>query len=322
MRKVILFVALATVLFAKESLNVYTYSSFVSDWGPGPKIKQSFEKECNCTLNFIGLDDSASILSRLKLEGKHTKADVILGLDTNTLSEAKSTGLIAKHERDLSTLMLPIKWTDEYFVPFDYGYFAFIYDSSKTKNLPKSFEQFLNDNRKIIYQDPRTSSVGLGLLLWINKLYGKNANTSWDKISKKTLSVTKGWSEAYNMFLKGEAPFVLSYTTSPAYHLIAEKKPQYKALKFDEGHYMQIEVVAKVKNSKHDKLADEFMKFVLSENFQKHIPTGNWMYPVIDVKLPDDFSKLEKVKGLSFDADDVSKFRKTWIKQWRTSATK
>jgi ABC-type thiamine transport system substrate-binding protein len=31
----------------------------------------------------------------------------------------------------------------------------------------------------------------------------------------KTVTVTKGWSEAYGMFLDGEADMVLSYTTSP-----------------------------------------------------------------------------------------------------------
>ena len=37
------------------------------------------------------------------------------------------------------------------------------------------------------------------------------------------MTVTKGWSEAYGLFLEGEADMVLSYTTSPAYHLIAEE---------------------------------------------------------------------------------------------------
>jgi hypothetical protein len=36
----------------------------------------------------------------------------------------------------------------------------------------------------------------------------------------QTVTVTKGWSEAYGLFLKGESDLVLSYTTSPAYHMI------------------------------------------------------------------------------------------------------
>ena len=51
-----------------------------------------------------------------------------------------------------------------------------------------------------------------------------------------------GWSEAYALFTKGEAPMVLSYTTSPAYHVIAENTDRYKAASFAEGHYLQVEV--------------------------------------------------------------------------------
>ena len=44
------------------------------------------------------------------------------------------------------------------------------------------------------------------------------------------------------LFLRGEADMVLSYTTSPAYHLIAENDSRFASAQFDRGHYMQIEV--------------------------------------------------------------------------------
>ena len=50
-------------------LTIYTYDSFVSDWGPGPAIKKAFEKTCNCELNLVGAGDGAALLSRLQLEG-------------------------------------------------------------------------------------------------------------------------------------------------------------------------------------------------------------------------------------------------------------
>ena len=45
-------------------LTVYTYDSFVSDWGPGPQVKEAFEAQCNCTLNLVGIEDGAALLSR------------------------------------------------------------------------------------------------------------------------------------------------------------------------------------------------------------------------------------------------------------------
>ncbi|MCV5902272.1 thiamine ABC transporter substrate-binding protein, partial [Escherichia coli] len=79
------------------------------------------------------------------------------------------------------------------------------------------------------------------------------------KLASKTVTVTKCWSEAYSMFLNGESDLVLSYTTSPAYHLIAENDSKFATANFAEGHYMQVEVAAKVKGSKNSELADQFM---------------------------------------------------------------
>ena len=45
----------------------------------------------------------------------------------------------------------------------------------------------------------------------------------WAGLADNIVTVTPGWSEAYGLFLEGEADMVLSYTTSPAYHLIAEE---------------------------------------------------------------------------------------------------
>ncbi len=61
---------------------------------------------------------------------------------------------------------------------------------------------------------------------------------------------------------------VLSYTTSPAYHLIAEDDDTKAAAPFTEGHYLQIEVAAKVASSDQPELADQFLEFMLSDAFQ------------------------------------------------------
>lgn len=83
---------------------------------------------------------------------------------------------------------------------------------------------------------------------------------------------------------------------------------------------MQIELAAKLKTSKNPKLADKFMNFILSKNFQEQIPKGNWMYPVIDIDLPKEFVNLPKPKiSLEFDENTVFKNRKIWINNWQNS---
>ncbi len=322
-------IALATlsssaVFAADNTLTVYTYDSFASDWGPGPAIEKAFEAKCGCDLNFVALDDGVSILNRLRLEGSKTKADIVLGLDNNLIAEAKKTGLLTTHSVDTQALQLPNGWNDDTFVPYDYGYFAFVYNKEQLANPPKSLKELVEnrDDLKVIYQDPRTSTPGQGLLLWMKSVYGDDVSQAWKQLAKKTVTVTKGWSEAYSMFLKGESDLVLSYTTSPAYHLIAENDARYGTADFSEGHYMQVEVAAKVKSSNNQQLADQFMSFILSDEFQSVIPTGNWMYPVTDVELPKGFdSMITPQKSLSFSAPQVAEHRRAWIREWQHALT-
>ncbi len=303
------------------TLTLYTYDSFAADWGPGPQIKKAFEEECGCELNIVALEDGVSILNRLRLEGKNTKADLVLGLDNNLMDEATKTGLFAKHQVNTDAIALPDGWQHDTFVPYDFGYFAFVYDNTKLKNPPKSLaELLLREDISVIYQDPRTSTPGQGLMLWMKSIYGDAAPQAWQQLAKKTVTVTKGWSEAYSMFLQGESDMVLSYTTSPAYHVVAENKTHYQSANFSEGHYMQVEIAAKVKGSKNDKLADQFLQFMLSDDFQSIIPTTNWMYPVTAIKLPKGFESISTPeKSLQFSPEKVAKHRRTWIREWQNA---
>lgn len=306
---------------SKPTLTVYTYNSFTSEWGPGPVLEKSFEASCACDLTWVALEDGAALLARLKLEGKNTKADVILGLDTNLTAESKATGLIAPHGVDLSGLSLPVDWADPDFVPYDWGYFAFVYDREKLPNPPESLAELADgkDEPKILIQDPRTSTPGLGLVMWLREIYGDKAPEIWAGIKPKILTVTKGWSEAYGLFTEGEAPIVLSYTTSPAYHQIVENSDRYPALIFPEGHYLQIEVAARTTTSTQPELATQFLAFLTSPEAQKVIPTTNYMYPVRDIgaDLPPAFANLPKPeKSLLFSADEAAAGRDAWIKEW------
>ena len=305
----------------RPTLTVYTYDAFTAEWGPGPQIKKAFEAECDCELDLVALQGGAALLSRIRLEGENTQADIVLGLDTNMMSLAVETGMFARHSVDTSKLRVPGGWNDPYFVPFDYGYFAFIYNKNTLSDPPTSLKDLVEgpSDQLILIQDPRTSKPGLGLVLWMQKVLGSQASEAWGNLKDRILTVTKSWSEAYGLFLKGEAPLVLSYTTSPAYHLIAEGKDEYAAAAFSEGHYMEIEVAAKLAASKNQELADQFLKFMVSEAFQRHIPTGNWMYPVIELEsgLPGAFDTLvTPAHALRFTPDEVAKNRRTWVDQW------
>lgn len=305
----------------KPTLTVYTYSSFSGEYGPGGTIKERFEAECGCALEWVATDDAGTLLSRLKLEGEGTDADVVLGLDTNLIAEAEATGLFQPHGVDAGEVELPVEWTNETFLPFDWGWFAFVYDETRLPAPPESLDALVNaeDGPAVVIQDPRTSTPGLGLLLWMRAVYGDEAPAAWEKLAPKIVTVTQGWSEAYGLFLEGEADMVLSYTTSPAYHQIVEGDQTKKAAIFPEGHGMQIEVAGMTNATDAPALARAFLQFMLSEPFQSAIPEGNWMYPatVPEDGLPDAFALLPTPEKSHLTAPaDVAENRRAWIDEW------
>ncbi len=322
MRKSLLCVGLllaAGAAFAEDKpvLTVMTYDSFVSDWGPGPQVEAAFEEVCGCDLNFVGAGDGAALLARLKLEGARSEADVVLGLDTNLTAEAEATGLFAPHGVT-ADLDLPVDWSDDVFLPYDWGYFAFVHEADMG-DVPSSLTELGASDVKVVIQDPRSSTPGLGLLMWVKAAYGDEAGAVWEALADNVVTVTPGWSEAYGMFLEGEADMVLSYTTSPAYHLIAEDDASKTAAGFDEGHYMQVEVAGKLAASDQQELADQFLAFMVGDAFQTIIPTTNWMYPaaVPEAGLPDGFETLiQPGKALLLSPEEAQALRGEALEEW------
>jgi len=297
-------------------LTVYTYDSFVSDWGPGPVIEAAFEETCGCDLKLVAAGDGAALLARLRLEGDRTRADVVLGLDTSLTAAALETGLFAPHSVS-AEYDLPMAWDDPVFVPYDWGYFAFVHNVGL--NAPGDFRALGDSDLKIVIQDPRSSTPGLGLLMWVKDAYGDEAPAIWAGLADNIVTVTKGWSEAYGLFLEGEADLVLSYTTSPAYHLIAENDAGKAAAVFDEGHYLQIEVAGKVAATDQSDLADQFLSFMVSDAFQAAIPTTNWMYPAVvpAAGLPEGFeTMIQPSKALLVPADQAVAVRDEALAEW------
>ena len=306
-----------------QTLTVYAPDYFSSEWGPGPAIEAAFEAECACDLEFLPGD----LLPRLLLEGARTRADVVIGLSTDETARARASGLFVPHGQNTDALTLPIAWTDDTFLPFNWSYVSFVYDTDAVENPPASFAELLDapEDLKIIVQDPRSAISGLALVLWIKAVYGEEAEAAWARMAPRILTVTKGWSEAYGLFTSGEAPMVLSFNTSPAYHLMVEDDDTVKAAIFEEGHYAFFELVGKVAGTDQPDLADQFMAFVLSEAFQSVIPTTNWSYPaaLAEEKWPQVFRDLPAPdKALFYSEEEAAALRDEAVEEWRRALSR
>ena len=283
---------------ASESVNenrvvIRTYDSFISEWGPGKEISETFEEKTGIKITWISHGDAGEILTRLLYEGEKSGADIVLGLDQNLATRILDTEILEEYKPNASNKIFPELIFDPSFrlIPMDYSYFSIVYDSEKLPLPPSSLEE-LTDRKfesSLILIDPRTSSVGLGFFCWVKEVYGSAWQDYWRRLKPSVLTIAEGWSSAYGLFTRGEAPMVLSYTTSPGYHLEYEHTERYRAAIFTDGHTIQIEAAGLLEAAKNKNNAKVFLDFMLAPDFQNIIPLTNWMYPVIDIPLPDSF---------------------------------
>ena len=330
-RSLLLLLAVSVITFAQpakaqqKKLVIYTYDSFSAQGGLGSALKPIYEERCECEIEYRSFEDAGAIINTMRIERTQSEADLVVGIDNNMSAIAKEFFIPHGLGGEYSKLFdMPIKWVDSKFIPFDYGWFAFVYNKEKIPAPPASFQELLNSNLRLIIQDPRTSSPGLGLLLWVKKIYGPQAGEVWQNLFTKVVTVTKGWSEAYGLFLKGEADMVLSYNTSPLYHEIQENNRNYRATIFEEGAFLQVELAAIAKTSKQPELARDFLRFLISPNAQRLVATHNWMFPVLSnaqqVTNSSEFNKvkrrMEEVQTLTIAPGLVLQKRKEWIKEW------
>ncbi len=337
---VVAFVASTTALFAsgtkEESLSeqsnelvVYAYDAFCGDWGPGQKVVSAFKEKTGIEVNLVSAGDAIEMLTKAQMEKDNPIADVIVGISDDMAMKAYNSDLFEPYNSPtLSDIPEFLQFDDEKrLLPFDYGNFAFVYDSEKIskEDLPKSLNDFTKDEfkDKVILIDPRTSSVGLGLLIWTRELYGDNYLDWWKEMSDNALTITEGWSSAYGMFTAGEAPITLSYTTSPVYHVMWEETTRYQAIIFDEGHSATIEGVGILKSSNKKDLAKQFVDFLLTDA-QLDIATANSMYPSnIATQLPDAFNWAPKPNvTLSLEASEIENNLDLWLDQWTDTMSK
>jgi thiamine transport system substrate-binding protein len=290
-----------------STLVVYTYDSFVSEWGAGPKIAPLFEKATGIKVKFLSKGDGGQLLSALILGKGDIDADIVLGLDNFLAPKALSTGLFRAYEpAGYKAIPAELKLDpSKRLIPYDWGNFAVVWDSAKLQNPPASLEDLTKPEyaKKLILLDPRTSTPGLGFLAWTKAVYGKAWRDYWRRLRPSVLTLAPTWDQGYGLFTSGEAPLVLSYAADGAYHLEYEKTERYKALAFTDGFVRQVETAGILASARHPAKAEKFMDFLVSAECQRELPLTQWMYPVLSsLPLPESYRAAVKgVKTLEMD---------------------
>ena len=307
---------------AEQVLTIYCYDSFASEWGPGPALAARFTEETGIQVELVAPGDAVTILSKVIMEKEDPRGDLLIGPDNNLLARTLEEDILEPYNAPaLSSIPEELKFDDtNRLLPFDWGYFAICYDSEVIKTPPASLEDLTKPEfaKSLVLMDPRTSSPGMGFLLWTRAVYGDDYLAYWNRLSGSVLSVTESWSNGYGLFTSGEAPLVLSYSTSPVYHKMWEETDRYKAAAFEEGNYLQIEGAGIIRGAANPEGAEKFLDFMLSPEGQNIIATSNIMMPVLPrTELPEAFDMaFISDNPLLLDKQDIADNEQKWVQDW------
>jgi thiamine transport system substrate-binding protein len=301
----------------QKEITIYTYGSFVSEWGPAKIIGEKFEKASGIKTKFVDCGDGVQLLSRAIIEKNNVQADIILGIDNNTAKNAIKSDILSPYNPQnfdnlvIKSLSYQLGNTN-LLTPFDYCHFSIIFNTKSRLPEPKKFSDLTSPAYKnqIILMDPRTSTTGLGFVAWSRAIFPNDEDfiKFWVDLKPNILTMAPGWPSGYGLFEAEEAPLIIGYTTSPAMNLEYDNINYYKALLFEEGHYIQVEGAGILKNAPHRKEAESFMDFLISDEAQSELPLTQWMYPANSlVTLPDCYEKAAVIpaKTLTTDTDKL-----------------
>ncbi|WP_448379535.1 thiamine ABC transporter substrate-binding protein [Fervidobacterium sp.] len=295
----VFFLLITTVFVFSAELVIYTSDSFAG--GIAKVVVPKFEQMYKCKVKVVSFGSMGDVLARLIAEKNAPKADVVIGLNPQQLQKAIKENLLQKYRATNSKNLVYKGFVNDYGTVYDYGALAMIYNVEKIKNPPKSFKDLLKPEYKgkFVLIDPRTSSTGLTFLMWTIAALGEDgAMEFWKEVKKNVLTFTSGWSAAFKMLETGEVDMIVSYATDGAYSMYKYGSIKYMPIIFEEGAYVLEEYAAIVKGAKNLALARAFIEFMLTPDFQKEVPLNQWMFPVIDVELPDVYKYVPAVKKI------------------------
>ena len=315
-----------------QTITILTHDSFaVSE-----EVVKSFEKANNAKVVFLQSGDAGAVLNKAILTKDAPLADLLFGVDNTFLSRALDADIFESYASPaLANIPDTFKLDDSSrALPVDYGDVCINYDKKYfTDNhlaIPQSLEELTKPEYKglLVTENPATSSTGLAFLLATIAHYGDSFLDYWKALKDNGVVVVDGWETAYYTNFSGSSghgpqPMVVSYGTSPAAEVIFAEKPLDDAptasILGPDSCFRQIEFVGILKGTQHRALAEKFVDFMLSKQFQEDMPAQMFVYPVNPkATLPDAFVKYSQApKQTAVLAPDViAEKRDAWIQAW------
>jgi thiamine transport system substrate-binding protein len=266
-------------------------------------------------------------------------ADVLYGVDNTFLSRAVEAGIFESYESDgLANVPDALELDGSHgLTPVNYGDVCLNYDKgwfAEGGLEPPQTLAALTDEAYMgltVVENPATSSPGLAFLLATIGVFGTEGDYTyldyWADLRANGVLVTDGWEDAYfgqfSGVSEGNRPIVVSYASSPpAEVVLAEspiEEPPTAAITADNTCFRQIEFVGILRGTEHEELAQKFIYFMLSKQFQDDIPLNMFVFPAnSEAALPDVFTQWVQVSEnpVTVDSAEIDANREQWIQDW------
>lgn len=314
-------------------LTVMTHDSFSAT----DTVIQAFEESNNARVTFIKSGDAGATLNKAILSKDSPLADVLFGVDNTLLSRALEANIYQPYASpNLKNIPSEYKLdTTDRALPVDSGYVCVVYDkayfSSHKLPAPQTFEDLTKPEYKglLVTENPATSSTGLDFLLATVKHFGDPDYLGyWKKLRDNGVVVVDGWETAYYTNFSGQSgngsqSMVVSYGTDAAYEVMNSPTPltdpPVAAVVGPDTCFRQVEFIGILRGTKEEALAQKFVDFILSGQFQADIPIQMAVYPVLsNVALPNAFTTFAQIPSQPavLPYEEIAKNRDAWLQAW------
>jgi len=319
---------------APRVLRVMVYDSF----SVGENVIARFETANNATVQFLKAGDTGRMLNQAILSRDNPQADVLYGIDNTFLSRALNAGIFEPYRaQNLASIPTALHLDPDYrVIPTDFGDVCLNYDKAYFDAHALPIPQSLADLTKpeyrglLVVQNPASSSPGLAFLIATIGVFGEDHYLDfWADLRANDVLVVDGWDTAYynefsgGAYSEGVRPLVVSYATSPAAEVYfsegAVTEPPTGAVTAPGTCFRQIEFAGILKGTENRDLAEAFIEFLLSADFQSDIPLQMWVFPANpNVALPQVFVEfaLEAAQPAEVPAAAIEANREQWIEAW------
>jgi thiamine transport system substrate-binding protein len=312
------------------TLTVATYSSFTGEGTAGTWLKGAFEEEYpGVTVEFVTPSNGVNQYIQRKLRGAPIEADLYVGLNTGELvraDERLDEALFATVESDLeraSTVKDGLRIDpDGRAIPYDTGYISLVYDEGEVA-APGTFDALLEPEYEgdLITQNAQQSDPGRAFLLWSIIDQGEDGYLDyWADLVDNGVTVLSDWEPAYQAYLNGEAPMVVSYSTDQVYyHGEGVDMSRHQVGFLNDQGYANPEGMAAFADTDDIDLAMRFMDYVLTPAAQAEIAVRNVQFPAVEGVDPGGtFSQYayEPPEPVTFSYDELAGNVSTWVDSW------